>query len=223
MNAFNRILVVLALIIGIPVCTLVFAVPIPVLEIVGQSLLELASSLQEMAWYVRVPVGIVLAVMSLVVCIFTLVLQFRRPKAKTVRLQSVSGGQVEVSLKTITDRIAFDVDQLPGVIRTRPTAFARKGGVAIEVDVDMAGDTDVPSRAAQIVEVVRRAVEQRVGIKLAQPPKVKVQAATKPVDSVRYTPVTPEPETPAILPAESLEPSEPDPAWTDELPDSDAE
>ena len=221
MNAFNRILVVLALVIAIPLCTLVFVVPIPVLETVGESLLALASSLNQMEWFVRAPVGVLLAVISLVICIFMLMMEFRRPKAKSVRLQSVSGGQVEVSLKTITDRITYDVDQLPGVLKTKPTAYAKKGGVAVEVDVNVAGDIDVPARAAQIVEVVRRAVEQRVGIKLAQPPKVKVQAATSP-DDIQYPPIKSIPEPPAADVtadvAESGGQSEATADWMDVIP-----
>jgi hypothetical protein len=217
MNAFNRILVVLLLVIAIPICTLIFVVPVPVLQTLGESSLALADSLNQMEWFVRAPVGVLLAAISAVIAIFMLVLEFRRPKAKSVRLQSVSGGQVEVSLKTITDRIAYDVDQLPGVLKTKPTAAARKGGVVVEVDVNVAGDTDVPARAAQIVEVVRRAVEQRVGIKLAQPPKVKVQAATSP-DDIQYPPIksAPEPSPTDILEGEGQSESAVD--WTDAFP-----
>jgi hypothetical protein len=217
MNAFNRILVVLLLVMSIPVCTLIFVVPIPVLQTVGESALALATSLEQMDWFVRAPVGVLLALISAVVAIFMLVLEFRRPKAKSVRLQSVSGGQVEVSLKTITDRIAYDVDQLPGVLKTKPSASARKGGVVVEVDVNVAGDTDVPARAAQIVEVVRRAVEQRVGIKLAQPPKVKVQAATSP-DDVQYPPIKSIPEPPPTSALENGGQLEATPDWMDPFP-----
>jgi hypothetical protein len=199
MNTLNRVLVVLAAILAIPVCMTIFIVPIPLLQVAGDALTALAASLGDIAWYVRLPTGIFLAVASLVICGFFLVMQFRRPKEQTVRLDKIGGGQVEVSLKTITDRVSYDVDQLPGVLKTRPKASARRGGVVIELDVNIAGDIEVPSRAAQIVEVVRRAVEERVGIKLAQPPRVKVQATPSP-DNQLPRPVRPmQPEPPSEI------------------------
>lgn len=184
MNAFNRILVVLTVLIAIPICMALFVLPGEILDAAANVMDGVSTWLRAMpwynSWYIRLPLGILFALAWLAVCLFVLVLELRRPKQKMVCVEAVGGGNVELSLKTIADRVQYDVDQLPGVLRTQPTITARRGGVVVEVEVDMAGDFQVPTRASHIVEVVRQAVEERLGVKLARPPKVKLRAAPAP-------------------------------------------
>lgn len=184
MNAFNRILVVLAVLIAIPICMALFVLPGEILDAVGNYMNSASTWLRAMpwynTWYIRLPLGILFALAWLAVCLFVLVLELRRPRAKTVSVEAVGGGSVELSLKTVADRVQYDVDQLPGVLRTQPTITARRGGVVVEVEVDMSGDFQVPTRASHIVEVVRESVEERLGVKLARPPKVKLRAVPSP-------------------------------------------
>jgi hypothetical protein len=140
----------------------------------------LASYLEDVPTWLRVVLGVLLALASLVVGVLFLTLELRRPQLKMVRLEKVGGGVVEVSLGTVAEHVAYEVDQLPGVLRTRPRVTARRGGVVVEVEVDTAGDVEVPARAAQVVEVVRRVVEEKVGVKLTQPPKVRLRATPAP-------------------------------------------
>jgi hypothetical protein len=181
MNAINRVLVVVMLLISIPACMTLLVAPNQVLEPAVAGLNELITTLEGFSPLIRVPVGVALALTWLVVAILLLALELRRPREKMVRLDRVDGGQIEVSLKTVTDRITYDIDQLPGVLKARPRASARRRGVTVEVDVEIAGDAEVPARAAQVVEVVRRAVEERVGVKLMRPPKVIVRATPAPI------------------------------------------
>jgi len=188
MNTLNRILVVLAVLVAIPACVAFFIAPVPILHWVGEQARLWADWLLAQPPLLRIAVGVLFALAWFVICVFVLVLELRRPRAKTVRVEKVGGGEVEVSLRTVADRVAYDVDQLPGVVRTRPRVSVRRRGVVVEVEVDMAGAVEVPERASRIVEVVSQAVEERVGVKLAQPPKVRLRAAPVPASPVRRPP-----------------------------------
>ncbi|MGD1995440.1 MAG: alkaline shock response membrane anchor protein AmaP [Anaerolineae bacterium] len=202
MNTFNRVMVVVVVLLAIPIGTAVFVAPIPILGAVGGWMIQVADSLDPVDWYVRLSLGILAALIWLALCISVLVLELRRRQPRTVRLQKVGGGEVEVSLKTVSERIAYDVSQLPNVLRTRPRVSAKRGGVVVKVNVDLKGDSPVPARASQIVETVRRAVEERVGIKLTTPPKVTVHAAPAPPKPEATPPPRPEAPPPEPTVAE---------------------
>ena len=108
-------------------------------------------------------------------------------------MERVGGGTVEISLRSVAERIAYDIDQLPGVLKVKPKVSAKRGGVVAEIEVSMAGDFEIPAKASEIIEVVRRSVEERVGVKLAQPPRVRVRA-TPGAPQVPMRPVEGEPE-----------------------------
>lgn len=203
MNTLNRILIVLLALVTWVLC-LIFVVVPPALEWVGNQMEALATTLETQPAWLRVVAGGFFALVGLAIFILILALQFRRPRVRTVHVEKVGGGEVEVSLKTIADRVAFDIDQLPGVLNVRPHVTAQRSGVEVEVMVEAAGEKEVPEQAARIIEVVRQAVEERVGVKLAKPPKVRLQAAPVPVTTMQLRQQE-EPEEPI----EPIEPQEP--------------
>ncbi len=180
MNALNRILVVLGLLLALPLGIALCVAPIPILGAIGQGLDRLLSWLGTTPALARISLGILFALAWMVICLLLLVLELRRPPRRMVRVERVDGGVVEVNLKTVTDHIAYELEQLPGVLRARPRASVRRGAVAVEVEVETAADLTVPAQASQILEVVRRVVEEKVGVRLAGPPQVRIQATPAP-------------------------------------------
>ncbi len=180
MNILNRILVVLWLLIALPLGIALCVAPMPILGAVGEGVERLISWLDITPTLARISLGILFALAWMVICLLLLILELRRPPHRMVRVERVDGGVVEVNLKTITDHIAYELEQLPGVLRARSRASARRNAVAVEVEVDVAGDMAVPAQASQIVDAVRHAVEEKVGVRLAQPPQVRLQAAPAP-------------------------------------------
>jgi hypothetical protein len=213
MNTVNRILVILMVLVLLVTCLALSFAPLLVLRGVGRQLIDWAGTLAASPVWLRIAAGLLFALVGLGVSVLMIVLELYRPRSKSVRLEKVGGGEVEVSLQTISDRIKFDVDQLPGVIRARPTVSAQRRGVVVEVAVESAGEVEVPDRARQIVEVVRQAVEERIGVKLAQPPKVRLHAA--PVPTSTRAP-EPQPEPKPELEPEAEPQVEPQPEEGDE-------
>ncbi|MCS7178183.1 MAG: hypothetical protein RML46_00955 [Anaerolineae bacterium] len=187
MNLLNRILVVLGLLIALPLGVALCVAPIPILEALGQGVRHITAWLRTTPDLARWLLGILFALAWIVICILLLVLELRRPPRRMVRLEQVNGGTVEVSLKTVAEHIAYALEQLPGVLRVHPQVSARRGAVEVTVDVEIAGDLEIPVQAARMVEVVRQVVEEKAGVRLARPPRVRLRAAPTP-PAFRYPP-----------------------------------
>lgn len=180
MNAVNRVLVVVGVLIALPLGVAVMVAPVPVLGVVLSGLHHLMSWVQGVPLWARFLVGILFALAWLVLCVLLLILELRRPPRRTVRVERVDGGVAEVSMGTVTNYIVYELEQMPGVLRAHPRASVRRGAVVVEVDVDMAGSVEVPAEAARLVGVIRKVVEEKVGVRLAGPPKVRLKAAPAP-------------------------------------------
>jgi hypothetical protein len=167
MNVVNRIIIVLLVLFSVVACWAISLFPVPILSKVGGELNALGVSLgtlDENQPFLRIVAGIALALVRSVVALLFLILEFYRPRPKTVRVKKIGGGEVEVGLRTIIDRIAFDIDQMPGVVRVEPKVSIRRGGVFVEVVADTAGEEEVPEQAERIVKIIRQSVEERIGV-----------------------------------------------------------
>lgn len=180
MNVLNRILVVLGLLIALPLGMAMCIAPIPLLEAIGQALDSWRAWLDTIPGMSRFLLGILFALAWMVISLLLLILELRRPPRRLVRVERVDGGTVEVNLKTITDHLAHELEQQPGVLRARPQASVRRRAVAVEIDLEMAGDMEIPAQASHIIEVVRRVVEEKVGVRLAEPPRLRLRATPAP-------------------------------------------
>ena len=196
MNALNRVVLVVLLLIAIPVCTVALVFPLPVLKAAGEQMAVLANFLNSLQAYVRLPLGILFALALDIIFILFLVLELRRPRAKAIRVRQVAGGDVLVGAGSIADGIKYEVDQLAGILHTRPKVSGKRSGVILELDVDIAAGTEVPQKAEQIVEAVRQVVEERMGLKLARRPKVNLRTVSYP--SVPRVPARPKESPPAL-------------------------
>ena len=196
MNAINRVVIVVLLLVVMALCSISLVLPLTVLDATAQQadlLLEFLSSLQ---WYVRVPLGILFAVALDIILILLIVLEVRRSRSKSIRVEKASGGEVQVSIDSIGDRLRYEIDQLAGVLRVKPQVLARRRGVLIELNVETVAGIDVPEKADQIVALAQQVVEERMGLKLARSPRVNMRAAPYPKTVEKAAPVAPPPVKP---------------------------
>lgn len=216
MNAVNRALVVVLLFVVMALCSITLVAPGPVLNVVAQRAAATAAFLNTIRSYVRVPLGILFALTLVVVCGLLVVFELRRPTRKFVRVEKATGGDVLVSIASIADRLRYEVDALVNVLRVKPKVSARRKGVVVALDVETAAGIDVTVEAGQIVETARQVVEERMGLKLARPPRVNLRAVPYPrvvkalvPTKVPEVPVEPEePSFAELSPAPSLTPIE---------------
>ena len=201
MNTLNRVLVVVLLLAAIALCTLVLVAPVRALSAVAHQTMLFVDFLTSMRTVARVGLGILFAAVLDIILVLILIAELRRPAKKAIRVKKASGGEVQVSMTSIADRLRYEIDQLRSVLRTKPKVTPKRDGVVVELEVETAADIDVPQKAEQIVETARQVVEEKMGLKLARPPKVNLRAVPYP-----STPATPRPSQ---LPAPEGTPAKP--------------
>jgi len=185
MNTFNRIVLVLLLLLVMVLCSLTLIVPMESLRIIQQQAGALADLLGRVRYVVRLPVGILLALIVDLIGILLIILEVRRPEAKAISVEQAGGGEVTLSVASIADQLKAELDQLPEVVQAKPKVSAKRKGVVVELDARILAEAGVPNKAERIVETIRRVVEQRMGLKLARPPKVNIETVRRPAEGRR--------------------------------------
>jgi len=180
MNVVNRVALVILLLVVMVLCTILLVVPVWAFDAVARQSSALVDFFNSLHWYVRVPLGILFALVLDIIFILLIILEVRRPARKAIRVEGAAGGDVLISVSSIADRLSYEVDQLSSILRTRSKVSSKRGGVVVELDVDTAAGTDVPEKAGQIVETIQRVVEENMGLKLARPPKVNLRVVPYP-------------------------------------------
>ncbi len=179
MNTFNRIVMILLLILAIPVLVLVmFAVAFP-----GPAIAAVQAQLAVLETLSLTGKAIVVAVSALLIllCLVLLWLELRRPGPRVVKLSKVESGEAVLTLNSIEQRLAYNVDQLPDVIKVVPKVVGKGKAVDVVLDLETTADVDVPAKTEEVVQVTREVVEERMGlalrnvkvnIKMAPPPRM---------------------------------------------------
>lgn len=161
---FNRvvvILVLLALIIGLLMFIVIAAFPDPMVSFMQQSLelLERTTPLGKV-------VIAVLSLLAIVICFFLLWLEIRQPGMRTVKIPQVTGGEAEMTTESVAQRIAYNVDQLPDVVKVNPRVMSKGRAVEVLLDVETSPDVDVPAKTDEVVRVAREVIVERMGLEL---------------------------------------------------------
>jgi hypothetical protein len=167
MNHFNRAVTVLLFVVLMIVVPIVMIIPDTIIAFLQQSLSVLSSGMNVFLRVIMVLAGIIF----FIVCGLVLYLEFRRPARKRVKLEKISGGEVELAVESIQQRLEYRVDQLPDVIKVSPKVTPRRKSVDVELNLETTPDIDVPSKTEEVCEVAREVVEGRMGLKLR---KIKV-------------------------------------------------
>ncbi len=208
MNALNRAVIIVLLLLAMVLCSVLLVGARWVLPPIAEQLSALVEFTEGRYWYdLELPGGVLACLVDLVLFLLIL-LQVRQPR-KSIRVEK-AGGEVLITIASITDRLKHEVNQLPDVLRSKPRVLGKRSGVVVRLDAEVVAGVNVPEKANQIVEVARRVVEDDMGLGLAQPPKVNLRAAS--YSKARKSPVKPGKAPPARpqepLPVEPIEAAE---------------
>ena len=175
MNVFNRLMVIAITALSIPVLLVLLVASIfPGTAI--RILQERVAQLQPPGLVTQLTLILVFAVL-LVVAVSLLAVETRRRAPKTVRLRSFQGGEAELTADSIEQRLAYNVDRLPDVVRVHPTVKSKGKGVEVILDLETSPDVDVTAKTQEVVDVARDVVENQMGLVLE---KVRVNIAHAP-------------------------------------------
>jgi len=177
MNIFNRAMTILLFVTLMIVLPIVMILPDAVIALLQQSLSAAASGMNN---FHRV-ILILLGVICFIICGLVLYLEVRRPPRRRVKLQKISGGEVELAVDSIAQRLEYRVDQLADVVKVLPKIKAGRRSVDVELNLETTPDVDVPTKTEEVCQVVRDVVEERMGLKLN---KIKVNITYAPYPEV---------------------------------------
>jgi len=211
-NVFNRIIMILVILVVFFVVTIGLVVPVQSLQVIRGAtdntlgiLLRVKPGIIGMIFYA---ILILCAILIDVLLIALLFLEVRGPR-HTLRVARVGGGLVSVTAESLAERIQYHVDQLADVIGVQVKVAPRGGGVDLDLNIQTGADVNVPEKAEQVLEVTRQVVEDKMGLKLARKPRINVHAMPYPGVVARPTappqsprqPTWPPPPTPPASPS----------------------
>jgi hypothetical protein len=180
MNTFNRVVIVVLFLILIPLLSVLFVIPHSVLYNVGGWMRNLGEQLWTSPAWVRLPLGILLALIFDAVAAFIIYLEVRRPHKRFIHVQQRSGGEARLAVDSIVQQLKYKLEPMPNVIKVEPVVKAKGNKVQAEVDVTVAPEGNVPEMAAQLVEGVKDVLTAELGLNVAGEPAVQMTVATAP-------------------------------------------
>lgn len=183
MNVLNRLLIVLLLLAIIVLAVVIVIAPRQSISVTEQGLSGLGQWVDlwqtPRYWPLFASGRVILGGALVLLCLLLLWLELRQPKKKTIRVQQVAGGEASISVESIAQRLAYNIDQLPDVINVSPNIAGRSRGVDVELVLETSPDVDVPMKTEEVLQVTREVVEDRMGLKLGKV-EVKIKHAPYP-------------------------------------------
>jgi hypothetical protein len=183
MNVLNRLLIVLLLLAIILLAVVIVIAPRQSVQVGEQALNGMGQWVDlwqtPRFWPLFASGRVVIGGALVLLCILLLWLELRQPKKKTIRVQQVAGGEASIAVESIGQRLAYNIDQLPDVIRVAPDIKAKANKVDIALTLETSPDVDVPMKTEEVLQVAREVVEDRMGLKLGKV-EVKIKHAPYP-------------------------------------------
>ncbi|MGQ9628340.1 MAG: hypothetical protein ACUVV0_15735 [Anaerolineae bacterium] len=177
LNALNRLIVIFGLtlaIICLPILIFMLAfipgqVADTLRQIAGNVDSTLASSVNFLGLGLEIRHNALVAALAclllLAFCLLLLWREVRPERARTVKVQK-SGGEADVSIESIARRLEHHIGGLADVFEVKPAVNRKGKGVAVELDVEISPEIDVPVKEEEIRRLTGEIIEERMGLKL---------------------------------------------------------
>jgi hypothetical protein len=178
MNVFNRLVVILLLLAILFVALVIAIAPTETLQLISAFSEWLRQGAVNYGtgsnWPLFAAGRVVVGGAIVLLCLILIWLELRRPRRKTIRVQKTTGGEARITIDSIAQRLAYNIDQLPDVIKVTPRITAKSRTMDMELFLETSPDIDVPMKTAEVLQVTKEVVEERMGLKLG-----KVQVSIK--------------------------------------------
>ncbi len=194
MNIFNRVVMIILIILTLVASLLTVSLPFLVIDTLIQFLTTVRVGLERMyesGPFVFLLVQIIIAIALVLVLGTLLVLEVRRGRPAVVEVVTAEGGKANVLVDSVAMRLSYHLDQLADVISVKPRVRGKGNVVHVDLEVETSPDVQVPMKTQEILHVTREVVEERMGLKLG---RVNVH--------LRHAPYPKDAETPAFIGAQ---------------------
>jgi len=189
MNAFNRIFVIIALIVLLVAGAITLAVPALTLNFIRTTADSMHTTFfASFSDVARVIVRILLALVWVLLMALLIWVEFRRPGSRTIEVARYTGGSaIRISTAAVADKVEEAVNAAGGIIDAKVKATGRNRAVELRLDVTATKDTNLVQKAEEIASITRQVVQDHLGLKLAGKPEVAIKA--KQGKPIKMTPV----------------------------------
>jgi hypothetical protein len=110
--------------------------------------------------------GVVLTLLVWVICAAILWLEVRRPRPKTIKVLKISGGEAELTIDSIANRLEYNIDQLADIIKVKPVISPGRKGVKVDLELETSPEIEVPMKTEEVQQLTKDIVETRMGLRL---------------------------------------------------------
>jgi hypothetical protein len=183
MNIFNRLVMILLLLVVIVLAVVIAVAPEQSMQVTsvffGRLQQNAATLKSPRNWAFFAAARGVIGGAVVLLGLILLWLELRRPRRKTIRVQKVAGGEAHITTDSISQRLAYNIDQLPDVVKVTPTIVGRSRGMDVFLALETSPDIDVPMKTEEVLQVTKEVVEERLGLRLGKV-QVKIKHAPYP-------------------------------------------
>lgn len=219
MNTFNRIVIVVSLLVLIPLVTVFLVIPHVILSDVGRWATDVGRQLWAADVPLRLGIGLLAALIFTVLALVLVFLELRPRRKRFIRVENLTGGMATIGIESVVRQLEYRLDPIPDVIAVRPEIQAKRGKVQALVHVNMAAGVNVPQVASRLVEEVKDVLGTELGLRVAGEPEVRINVLAQPAGRRSVQPRQVVPATTPELPATPQLPELPvtnTPVWRDD-------
>ncbi len=162
MNIFNKIIVVIILL---------FFVFISFLSIINEfigffSWTDIANKVFNSRININPYVSTLALLMVIVICVFLLLLEFYRRRAKIAKIYNVESGKAMITLSTISQQIKDAVMKVKGLQNIKINIISKQSGIIINMMVELSQNLSIPEKMTEIINVARDVSLNKLNIKV---------------------------------------------------------
>ncbi|MFP3896829.1 MAG: alkaline shock response membrane anchor protein AmaP [Anaerolineales bacterium] len=172
MNTFNRIIMILAIIVALVVIAFVMIRP---LEAVGFARVGLdyfeQILFEEQFFYIFL---VITGGLELILLIL-LWLELRRRNRKSVQVDIEGGGRAKLNISSVAQSLEYRIDELPGVRKVKPRIKSRGKDLDVTIDLDTSPSVNIPVLSAKVVDLCRDILEGQLGVRIHRKVQVNVR------------------------------------------------
>ena len=219
LNTVNRVFIVILCLVLMVTLTALFLIPHEILIRLGEWMSQWGRYFLSQSPWTRLGIGVALAVVVDLLLAFVIFLEVKRKRKRYIRVQQATGGMVNISIDSVVEQLKYTLDPMEGVVTVKPTIKAKGNKVQAMVDVTVSKGRNIPTMAQRLVQRVKSALTQDLGLEIAGDPEVRIRVHPKeesePAPPVLSHGIPTEDQTsaaesgPPPLPSESLEEKEP--------------
>ena len=172
MNVFNRIVMIVAVLLFIALAAYVMIAPSDASYFAQQGISYLEENVAD-AWFYQwflIGGGVLLLVLLIV-----FYLEVRRGKRKAVRIKTQGGGYARLEIGSVAESLEYRVDELAGVRKVKTRITSRGKDVEVALDLDTSPSVNIPVLTDQIIALCHDIVEGQLGIQIHGRPIINIK------------------------------------------------